>query len=518
MGSALGAFAGLARGAARAYGRHLDRQEQIRQEDRADKLREFQLLFPKAMESAELTGDYAGAEDFIGQYFPKTQVKTSARRAAAKAAKPRVGAAPSLVADPSRAVAPVEEPTGPSAVSTDIGALMQHEPGAPAGMQQPPSAFAGMPAGPAPIQNRSTITAGTPAPEPQPSQNFFGIQMPTPAERRQIEVDAEIDKLEQTRTRQVALARRILPKLQADDPSITLEDAMRYVTKGDLMSNASQRGGAGAYRYGVDREAIAKAIFGRNYDTLDRHEADIVLREEKQMLEQEAFSRGTGTGKAAFNKPADLKTAQDTGVAVGTSAADVANKVIPTEQQRERRQSVEELQANLIDIRDNLLKGALPTKAELGGKAPGLAYAARRRGLDPTAGPDQREKVAALESRINNVVNVMARSVGQQRGTQTERDALRAEAAIAQIHDALTTGDTVESATVRINDSLKVLESILGRLPVVPAKAGGGGAAAPGTSTTAPPAGRSTAVKQGNTWVIETTPVTPPAGQPQPTR
>lgn len=505
MASPLLSFgSGLARGLAGAYERHLDRKEQRRQEDRQDKLREFSLLYPKAMDAADLTGDYAAVEDFIGGYFPKTKAETSARRAVAKSKQPTVSP-PSLAIS---ATPPVEEQAAPA--PTDIGAMMP-EPTPPPGMAPAPAPAAAQ----APLQNRSQITAGTPAPQPQPSQQFFGFTMPTPAERRQLEVDAEISKLEQTRVAQAALARKILPSLQKDDPSITLEDAMRYVTKGDLMSNASQRG-ASMYHYGVDREAIAKGIFGKNYEQLDRHEADIVLREEKTLLEQEAQARGTGTAQAKFNAPQTAEQAQATGTPVGTSSAQLAGQVVPTTQEKDRRNSVVELKDSLQVIRDQLLPGALPSKTELAGVAPGLAYAARRRL------PQYREKIAALESAINNVVNVMARSVGEQRGTQTERDALRAEAAIAQIHDAILTGDTVESAQTRIDQSLRVLDGILSRLPNKPVPTEKPGAPAPSAAATggapATATGPSTAVKQGNAWVIVTPDAAAPTGQPQPAR
>ena len=289
----------------------------------------------------------------------------------------------------------------------------------------------------------------------------------------------------------------ILPALKAVDPDATIYDAMRILgvradapqdrtitpaklfqdqltrkatelgraltaeEVGQLRKQWEENGGAnGIYRFGQDREALAKSIFDKPFGNLTQQESAIVIREEQAMLGKEAESRASGTGQGRFTAPADLRTAQQTGVPVGTSAADVAGQAVPTQPQAERRRSVETLKTELSNIK-NLL-GVLPKEGELGALAPGAAYALRRRN------PAYRNDIAKLESAINNVVNVMARSVGEQRGTQTERDALRAEAAIAQIRDAFLTGDTQESANARIDQSLLVLDSILNALPATP--------------------------------------------------
>lgn len=339
-----------------------------------------------------------------------------------------------------------------------LGPLLAGQAQAPAG--QVTEMIPGAPGIPGTAPATPPVEARTQIAMPGPT-TLFGAPVLTPEQRAERETGLEISKLERTRTAQMHLARRMLPQLQQIDPSITLEDALRYVSKGELVTPASAYRTGQFYRYGVDREAISKALFEKPYDQLTRQEADIVLREEKSMLELEAQARGTGTATARFQAPLTAGEAQAAGVPTGTRSSELAGQVVPTLQQQDRRRSVQELQENLTYIRDNLLV-ALPKKGELGGMAPGAAYALRRRSNQ------YREQIASLESAINNVVNVMARSVGEQRGTQTERDALRAEAAIAQIRDAILTGDTQESATARIDQSLRVLEGILGRLPVQP--------------------------------------------------
>jgi hypothetical protein len=506
-GAGLGFGAGIAQGFARAY---VGTKERRREEQRSDALREFSALFPLAAKAAEETGDYAALEDFVGETFPKLRERSTARRAKAKASQPKLTPPTMQPVQPGQA-GPAPEST------TDIGAVAGPTPApsaaatAPTGPPSP--AAAPMTAGePAPIPSRPLAAPGTPAPAPDPSQSFMGFTMMTPQQRRQREVTEEIDKLEQTRVAQMQLARRMLPELQKTDPSITLEDAMRYVSKGELMSAASQRQ-ANMYRYGVDREALSKAIFDKAFDQLTRAEADIVIREEQALIQRESEGRALGTGQGRFQAPMTAEQAQAAGVPAGTTSAQVAGQAIPRADEMQRRRSIEELQTTLADIRDRLLGPALPKKGELGALAPGAAYAVRRRT------PAYREPIASLEAAINNVVNVMARSVGEQRGTQTERDALRAEAAIAQIRDALFTGDTVESATARINESLLVLDRILGQLPKKPQPTTAGAAPAtsrpaPGASTTAPPAraggpgpaapgGAPKATKTDQGWVIQ---------------
>jgi hypothetical protein len=164
-----------------------------------------------------------------------------------------------------------------------------------------------------------------------------------------------------------------------------------------------------------------------------------------------------------MNVPADIKDAQAAGVPVGTTPNEVAGQVVPTQAMNERRRSVETLHASLQELIDDpTYLSALPKKGELGDLLPGPVFAIRKRD------PKYRESIAKLEAKVNNIVNVMARAVGEQRGTQTEQDALRAEAAIVQLRDAFTTGDTQESATARIKESLKTLDGLLTRLPAPP--------------------------------------------------
>lgn len=374
----------------------------------------------------------------------------------------------------------------------------------------------------------------------QPRRTVMGVPVLSHEEK----TERAMGQLETETSAKVALARRMLPQLKAADPSATIDDALAVVgirtpsstaRSAAAMRPQSVRGtidGQPAFgifdpttrsyidpdtqqplkgfkpltsidtqTFGVDRESIAQSVFGKRFGQLNRHEQSVVLDKEKLQLEEEAKSRAMGTGTGRFNAPLGIKDAQETGVAVGTTGAQVAGQTAPTMQQIERRRSVETLKAGLTDIRDRLLV-ALPKQNELQGLAPGAAYAVRRRL------PQYRNQIASLESSINNIVNVMARAVGEQRGTQTENDAMRAAAAIASLQDALLTGDTQESAKARITESLTTLERILGQLPqpLQPVGTPGGVQTPTPGQTVAPVGGVQTPVNQPPT-------ATPAAGR-----
>jgi hypothetical protein len=73
-----------------------------------------------------------------------------------------------------------------------------------------------------------------------------------------------------------------------------------------------------------------------------------------------------------------------------------------------------------------------------------------------------------LDSAVQGVVNVLARAVAEQKGTQTEKDADRAFASVVSLQDDLLSplkGDTQESAKARIEQTLLTLDTILSNLP-----------------------------------------------------
>jgi hypothetical protein len=264
-----------------------------------------------------------------------------------------------------------------------------------------------------------------------------------------------------------------------------------------------QRTNTAAQRFGVDREALARAKYGKDFRELTQPEADDIITQEQDQLRREGYNRTLGTAQGKMDAPANLDDARQNNVPVGTTANQVLNQPVPQQAIVDRHRSISQLREQLGRITGDGtptnpgMLSVLPTNDSLGGLAPGVALAAARRM------PATRAKVAALESAINNIVNVIARSVAEQRGTQTEKDAERAEAAILSLRDGFLRGDTQESAQARITETLTVLDQILSRLPPIPQV----GAPPPGAGTPPPKPG-----PQGN---IATPGINPAAPTPQ---
>jgi hypothetical protein len=209
-----------------------------------------------------------------------------------------------------------------------------------------------------------------------------------------------------------------------------------------------------------------------------------VIAKANQIAQDTAYATGTGAGDAAFDRRITPVQSTVTGIPIGTRGSALLDQVAPNMAQLERRRSIQNLYQQLLHIGNDLL-GVLPRASELGGKVPGATIAARR------VLPGYREGFAALDAAIDNIVNVMARSVGEQKGAQTEQDAERAYNTIAQLRSNIYNpfgGDTWESAAARLNETIGHLENVYAGMPgpVVP---GSPGNWRPGTPPPAPPTG-----------------------------
>lgn len=282
--------------------------------------------------------------------------------------------------------------------------------------------------------------------------------------------------------------------------------------------------GASNYRYGQNREALSRDLFGKNFADLAPPEVAEVMTREQALIKQTATSRSEGTNAAVMTKPIGVGEAQRTNTVVGTTPADYAGQEVPSTQEQDQRRGVQSVKTQLDHIRTLLV--ALPKSTDLGGLAPGASLALRRRT------PSTRNQVAALEAAIDNVVNVLARTVGQQRGAQTEQDATRAYNTVvslkARLLDPLA-GDTQESAAARIDETQRYLDTVLQALPgtpvpVKPKTPGAGAAGAAGAAGVgAPPPGASAspdmpmAYKDAQgVWRIKQPAALQPQPQPQP--
>jgi hypothetical protein len=212
-----------------------------------------------------------------------------------------------------------------------------------------------------------------------------------------------------------------------------------------------------------------------------------------------------GTRQAAYEAPVTPAQSQQTQLPVGATGPSLAGGVVPTATVVDRRRTVQNIQSQLQEIKS--LLGVLPRSSDMiGGKLPGAVNAVNR------MLPQYRAAYAALDSSIDNIVNSLARAVGEQRGTQTEQDAERAYNTVIQIKGRLldpTSGDTQESALARIAETEQYLQRVLTSLPAPlqptvatppPAAAGAGAPPPPpaaGATAAAPAAAPTTAAGTG---------------------
>lgn len=197
----------------------------------------------------------------------------------------------------------------------------------------------------------------------------------------------------------------------------------------------------------------------------------------EELLQAQATARAKGTGQGKFESPIDVKTAQETNTNVGASSADYAGQQVPNAQEADRARSLQTLKAGIQHVLTSGMLKVLPTKG-VTGAVPGATIALRRRLNSPSGMTDAqgqpisyRAAMAQLDSEISNMVNTLARVAGEQRGTQTEKDAERAYQGLVDLQGALSDplrGDTLESATVRLNEAIKVLDRIAGGLQAAP--------------------------------------------------
>lgn len=408
-------------------------------------------------------------------------------------------------------------PDGQAIVKNVLAQALQGQKGTPlspgpAAVQPPAAPMPSIGEGPIPVSGEgaaplpSRTVGDLPSPTP-PRHSLAGVPLLSPDEAMQHGLDRKAKTTEADITTKVALARRMLPALQAVDPTMTLQGALKMVgldtLNASLAARAPQTGTFGDFilrreselghrlsadeteqarkdfavagsvqSAGVNRESLAMSTFGKRFSELTPTEGQEILTKEKALLEGQAAARATGTGKGKMDAPADFTTARENGVAVGTTPNDVLNQGVATQADRELRRSTESLKTDLTHIKDQLLN-VLPSETDPGfaGLAPGIAFAIRKRD------PRWRVPIARLDSAMNGIVNAVARSVAQQKGAQTEADAKRAESAIVSLRDSWTQGDTRESAAARIEETMRIVDELLAKMPSAPV-------AAPKTSKT----------------------------------
>jgi hypothetical protein len=499
--SVLGFGSGLARGFANAYMANKAQQRQDVRDAEDRKTKEFQYLFPVRLKMAEETGDFKGLQDWMTIYSP--ELEKEAKKAGA---------------GPFDHIAPILSQGTPE---TPDQALMRGEQSSAitAGTGEQPE----LPSRSLPVQSR----------QPNPKAFFFGQEMPSEEEKAERASAIEIEKLKRTRLGQMDLARRMLPELKKDDPSITLEDALRYVSKGELvtptgmaafqsipgeMSNGDPAFGvldraSGMYLDPITREPLigfrprtttastslgtiveraAKDLGYANATAAFKAGASAQVQAKVEELRQaDALASGRGTGLARveteLKMPIGPTAAGLYNVPPTTTLQDLRTRVTLRPDQQEKIVSLAQVDDLLKQIDETLplvypdvepgIWGRLTTQFSLGAQ---------------TLAAD--EDLAKLDAAINASLAQVAQLSGQPGSRLSDRDVALAQSTLAELTPRVFGGDTLRTARARLG----VLQRLLDK-----AKAG---VPAPAMTTGAPPTtggrpGQPYQDAQGN-WVI----------------
>lgn len=408
-------------------------------------------------------------------------------------------------------------------VSNMLGQIMQAGKGGPVrGESQGPLVPTGRPewtnqpqvAGPDdagnmyPVPNLESKPLAVPQAQPGPATrpSLMGIPILTQeqaADRRLgLEATNTLAKVKMVRE-------RIYPALKATDPNATLEDAFavagirmpssltgrpqsvageatgpdgkvyqtyaifngrQYIDPdtGAPIPDFRPRATTGSRSLGTALEAAAQELYNRPASQLTGEE--LTKAQERANLNAgnrttaTTTARVTATNQGVLDKPADFSTSRESNVPVGTTPREAMGQQVPTQEQVDRLRGLMDIKTNIEELlapddTGQSLLSVLPSKEGLEGLAPGAAYRLRK------VQPAYRERVAKLEARVNSLVNVLARTVAEARGTQTEQDAERAYKAIVDLQGRIFSGDTQESAEARVKETLRLLDTLMKSAP-----------------------------------------------------
>ena len=204
----------------------------------------------------------------------------------------------------------------------------------------------------------------------------------------------------------------------------------------------------------------------------------LAQQEASRLASLQNYSRASGTNQGNYDtKLLDIPGSQSTGMPVGTANSQVEGQTVPTIPQQEAMVGMKNINTELARLKD-LLK-ILPSETEMAGTLPGVVMTYRQNSnsdsglLDDEGKPmSNRTAVAQLDAKLQSLINVVARVKDQQRGSQTEKDAERAEASLLQIRAdlmSLKSGDTRESANRRIDETISSLRRAMAAAPQKPA-------------------------------------------------
>ena len=264
-----------------------------------------------------------------------------------------------------------------------------------------------------------------------------------------------------------ATNRYLLPNGQPAPPDL------RLVTTGRLSQSVE----TAAKEFGYpSATAVPQGVFPAILQRAQEIDADVTQNR------TEAVAAGKVEG------PLSPEYTSQHGLPLGTEGRQIINQTVPTPEQRQRRVAISGIKTIVEQIRTAVPR-ALVSEQEIAGLAPNVANTIM-------AGTTRRKEFADLQTNVESVVNTLARAIQEQRGAQTEQDAVRAYNTLVAFQNTIKGmltdpfgGDTIESADRRLAITLAFLELSLSRIPpepVVQAKPGAGGgspsaAAAPQT-------------------------------------
>lgn len=237
----------------------------------------------------------------------------------------------------------------------------------------------------------------------------------------------------------------------------TWQDAQGKPLTNFRRSPTGQSSMTGRGDTGLIREAIAQKNYGMSLSqlALEQPEALMDVAEQAEQFKQGSAgatttAREAAKNEAALDKPVDLKTSQATGAPVGAKQKEFVGQQVPTQESMKTEMELKNARQQMETIIP--LLDVLPSQHELiGGLAPGMVLAKRR--------VTDRERVAALESAVQNIAAPMQRAKGDTRLSNADMD--RAFDQMVQLKAGLTNplgGDTRESALARIRQTMQFLD------------------------------------------------------------
>lgn len=373
-----------------------------------------------------------------------------------------------------------------------------------------PPATAALAAG-APPPAVPVAAAGAPAAATR--RTLFGVPLMSEEERATRDAKRITGREGAVATARVDVARRLLPQLQALDKNVTLEDALRYVSKGDLFNpytgstggvssvpgqvteadgsthpefgifdrklqgyvypagheKAGQtipgftpRTSTGSTNLGADREAKARELFNKPASALNSEEMAKVNAALPQFAGQMAEGRGLGSGRAKIttelNSPIGATAASLYNVPPTTTLAELSQTNTLRPEQQEKVASLGQVDQLLDDI-NKALPTVFPDVEEgiWGRLQSQFSLAMQKLAAD--------DDLAKLDGAINASLAQVAQLSGQPGSRLSDKDIELAKSTLAELKPSVFGGDTLRTAKVRLGVLQRLLDKAKSAVP-----------------------------------------------------